>query len=764
MTRNIIRTLLLINIILALMIPVWSESSQPEEISVVMDNNYPPFVFYDSEGQLKGILVDEWALFEEKTGIKVTISAMDWSEALAGMENGEYDVIDTIFRNPEREAIFDFTEPYADIDVSIFFHRNISGINTIESVKGFTVAAKRGDQAVNVLLDAGIENIMLFNSYEEIIQAASRNEVVIFAIDNPPALHFLFKYELQDTFNHTSPLYTGQFHRAVKKDDNALIQILESGFSQISDTEKQAIHDKWYGKTSIINDTLSKYIQYLLIFIAVTALGLLAWNTSLRKNVHNKTADLLEAVNDLSYNKSKLHAIIESMPDWVFILRRDGQIIDFLTPISSDLLLAQPEDFKGHPLNEFFDEELTDRFITALSNVIDKGDILPVEYSLVTDTTRYYEARFSKLNEEEAISIIRDITEKTMSQKAILNLSIMDSLTNVYNRNYFENQLEILKETSLEGISFLLVDIDGLKLVNDTQGHAMGDHYLKTVSSILKEQFSTAEFIARIGGDEFIVVLKDSLESDVLQSKLGLKSKFDVLNEDGRLIPFSISIGFSTYDTMTSTVEDLIRVADDFMYREKLFHRQSTKSKNIDTLSTMLEERDFITQGHVTRMSHLIRDLARVLNIPESEMNALALFAQFHDIGKIGISDTILFKPDKLTDKEFTEMKRHSEIGFRIAESSPDLMHISDWIFKHHEWWNGMGYPFGLKGENIPLACRILALVDAYDAMLNDRPYRSALSKEVALEELIRCSGTQFDPKIVDVFIQMLSDNEDYSS
>ncbi|MBI9010775.1 MAG: transporter substrate-binding domain-containing protein [Clostridiales bacterium] len=729
-----------------------------------MDNNYPPFVFYDSQGQLKGILVDEWALFEEKTGIEVTISAMDWSDALEGMENGHFDVIDTIFKNPEREAIYDFTEPYADIDVSIFFHRNISGINTVESIKGFSVAAKRGDQAVNVLLDAGIENITLYDSYEDIIKAASRNEVVIFVIDNPPALHFLFKYELQDTFNHTSPLYTGQFHRAVKKEDNALIQVLESGFSKITSDEKQAILDKWYGKSSIINDTLYKFIQYLLIFIVVIALALLAWNTTLRKKVHKKTADLLEAVNDLSYNKSKLHAIIESMPDWVLILHRDGQIIDFLTPKSFDFLLGQPEDFIGRSLEEIFDKELTDRFITALNEVMDNGDILPVEYSLVTDTTRYYEARFSKLNDEEVISIVRDITEKTMSQQAILKLSIMDTATNVYNRNYFESQLEILRETSLEGVSFLLVDIDGLKLVNDTQGHAMGDHYLKTVSSMLKEQFSSAEFIARIGGDEFIVVLKGLTESDVLNSKLGLQAKINALNEDGRMIPFSISIGFSTYDSTTSTVEDLIRVADDFMYREKLFHRQSTKSKNIDTLSTMLEERDFITQGHVNRMSHLIIDLARVLNTTESDMNALALFAQFHDIGKIGISDTILFKPDKLTEKEFTEMKRHSEIGFRIAESSPDLMHISEWIYKHHEWWNGKGYPFGLKGENIPMACRILTLVDAYDAMTNDRPYRSAMSDQDAIEELKRCSGTQFDPTIVDAFIKMLSGNKNLTS
>ncbi|WP_245867411.1 Cyclic di-GMP phosphodiesterase [Sporomusa silvacetica DSM 10669] len=140
-------------------------------------------------------------------------------------------------------------------------------------------------------------------------------------------------------------------------------------------------------------------------------------------------------------------------------------------------------------------------------------------------------------------------------------------------------------------------------------------------------------------------------------------------------------------------------------------------------------------------------------------MTDLKLLAQFHDIGKVGIPDKILFKPGTLTPEKFNEMQRHSEIGFRIAQSSPDLNLIADYILKHHEWWDGSGYPMGLSGENIPLECRILSIADAYDAMTSDRPYRKALVHKHAIDELRRFAGIQFDPELVENFITLVEEN-----
>ena len=153
----------------------------------------------------------------------------------------------------------------------------------------------------------------------------------------------------------------------------------------------------------------------------------------------------------------------------------------------------------------------------------------------------------------------------------------------------------------------------------------------------------------------------------------------------------------------------------------------------------------------------MIVELAQNVGLSDSRLSDLRLFGHFHDVGKVGIPDEILFKPGRLNQEEFEIMKRHCEIGYRIAQSSGDLAPIADWILKHQEWWNGQGYPLGIKAEAIPLPCRILSIVDAYDAMTNDRPYRKAMFHKDAIAELERCAGTQFDPELVKAFKTILA-------
>lgn len=735
---------------------LWSHADTVDTLDVVLDNNYPPYVFYDASNKLQGILIDEWALFEEKTGIQVNLHAMNWSDALKAMEEGKYDVIDTIFKNPAREKLYTFTKPYEAIDVSIFYNKNISGINTIESLQGFQVAAKRGDYAVTVLEEAGINSITLYDSYEAIVAAAAKNQVVVFIVDNPPARYFLYKYGLQDQFAYSPPLYRGQFHRAVKLKDSSLIPLLENGFSKITKKERQGIEEKWFGKTDSINIAFKNTMIVLFTVSLALFLLLIIVNRALKRTITKKTAALMIALENLQYSEAKLQAIMDSMPDMVFVINRDGFITDYLSS-HQDALMMPPSQFIDHQLKEFFEPELVVQFNSAIQEVLLESKTAPVEYTLNIPEAHHYEARFEKLNENQALAIVRDITQRYETEKTIRQLSIMDLPTGLFNRNYFEAQLDHYRKASLIGMSILMVDIDGLKLVNDTLGHNTGDFYLKTVADLLTAYFPDAELIARIGGDEYVVILKGWSHEKTLAAKTNLNRAIDSLNKDNHSIPFSLSIGFATAADDQTRIEDLLKVADDFMYREKIFHRQSLRSKNIETLCTMLEERDFITEGHGVRMAELAVLMAKHLSFAETEVDAIALFAQFHDIGKIGISDNILFKPDRLTPVEYQEMKRHAEIGFRIAESSPDLVHISEWIYKHHEWWDGSGYPFGLEGEAIPLACRILALLDAYDAMTNNRPYRKAMMQEDAIIEIRKHSGKQFDPNLVEIFIQLVT-------
>jgi len=356
------------------------------------------------------------------------------------------------------------------------------------------------------------------------------------------------------------------------------------------------------------------------------------------------------------------------------------------------------------------------------------------------------------------LGVIRDITEQHMADKQIRYFAEHDAVTGLYNRRFFEEEiLKINKETKAIGI--LVCDVDGLKLVNDTLGHQEGDKYLISCAQILNKSCPINSVIARIGGDEFAIILKDVKEDEINQVYITIQKRVEKYNRQTLPIPLSISIGITyCHSCDPNKISQALKEAEEKMYFNKLLQSQSTRSRTVDLLMKTLEARDYITEGHTDRLQKMVEEIAVRIGMSEPEISKLILFARFHDIGKVGIRDAILFKPGKLDKDEFEEMKKHSEIGFRIANSSPDLAYISDFVLKHHEWWNGEGYPLGLVGKEIPLECRILSIADAYDSMSNDRPYRKAMNYSERIEELHRFSGVQFDPCLVSVFTEMMGE------
>lgn len=288
-------------------------------LRVVIDNNYPPYTFLDKNGNLQGILIDRWRLWEKKTGIKVEITGLDWSEAQARMLAGEFDVIDTIFVTENRVRLYDFSKPYENIEVPIYFNNKISGIVDADSLKGFSVAVKSNDAAIEYLTDHGVTNLVEYDSYESIIQAASRNEVVVFVVDKPPADYFLYQYGIEQEFNSTESLYGGQFHRAVLKGNSALLAIVENGFSQISETELEAIDEKWYG-TSVNTEAFFRYVEVFGIVCLAVLLILIVWNRSLQAQVNKKTKGILES-------EQKFRQIFETTAVGMTIINDKGMIL-----------------------------------------------------------------------------------------------------------------------------------------------------------------------------------------------------------------------------------------------------------------------------------------------------------------------------------------------------------------------------------------------------------------------------------------------------
>jgi signal transduction histidine kinase len=267
----------------------------PHTIRVVLDNAYAPYSFYSADGKLRGILIDQWRLWEKKTGIKVEIHAMDWGEALRRMLSGEFDVIDSIVETPDRSEYFDFTPPYTTIDASIFFRSEISGIADIASLKGFPVGVKVGDQHIDRLKENGVTTVIFFPNNDAIVDAAKQHKINVFVADAPSVLYLLNKAGVEPEFRHSAPIFRDELRRGVRKGNSVLLHTVSAGFAAIDPGELNGIKEKWFGST------INSYRHYLAYatYAAAAALLLIAslagWNRSLRKGILLRTAALAES-------------------------------------------------------------------------------------------------------------------------------------------------------------------------------------------------------------------------------------------------------------------------------------------------------------------------------------------------------------------------------------------------------------------------------------------------------------------------------------
>jgi diguanylate cyclase (GGDEF)-like protein len=313
----------------------------------------------------------------------------------------------------------------------------------------------------------------------------------------------------------------------------------------------------------------------------------------------------------------------------------------------------------------------------------------------------------------------------------------------------------MLNQEKYHPISVVFFDINGLKVMNDAFGHQEGDRLIVLAANQLKKTFKNyLTYISRLGGDEFIVILPNT--DELTAKKLADDAKTEIEHQEINHLAVSISYG-ACAKQMDNDFEEVINSAESDLYKNKLFESSSHRNETIKTILNTLKTKDVYSESHSNRVSDICKQIGVKLGMTKQDINLLTMISNLHDIGKIAIDDKILNKPDKLSPEEWKIMKRHPETGYRILSSIPEYGEIAEDILSHHERWDGKGYPRELKGEEIPIRARIISIADAYDAMISDRPYRPKMTHEEAIEELKVNKGTQFDPKLIDIFMTILS-------
>ncbi|MDD3416349.1 MAG: diguanylate cyclase [Lachnospiraceae bacterium] len=402
-------------------------------------------------------------------------------------------------------------------------------------------------------------------------------------------------------------------------------------------------------------------------------------------------------------------------------------------------------------------KNMDEMMINNLEKTIKTG--VPSHYERYQPVTEvYYEVFVFQPDQDQIAVIINDITKRKELEEKLQFLSYRDQLTGLYNRRYFDMEMKRLSDSKYIPMSVTMGDVNGLKLINDSFGHATGDIYIKKIAELLEKIYTNQHVICRHGGDEFIILSPNTAEEEAQKHVLEFKKMAEQIKI--REINISVSFGYATKSVEDVSLQDIIKKAEDYMYRNKMLESQSMRGAAIYTIITTLHEKNSREERHSQRVSVLCEMMGNALHLPEDQVKELKVAGLLHDIGKVAIEESILNKEGKLTKEEWEKMKQHSEIGYRILSTVNSMSEMAEYVLAHHERLDGSGYPKKLKGDEIPLQSRIIAIADSFDAMVSERSYKDSLTKEEAIEELKRNVNIQFSKELVDVFVEVIQQED----
>lgn len=727
-------------------------------ITMVVDPDWVPFEYVDEAGNFIGIAADLLSLVVQRLGIEIElIPTADWAETLKYSREGKALIIPFLNQTPEREKWLVFTDPLL-VDANVIITREEHPfITDIRDFPGSTVVLPKG---------TSIEE-RIQNDFPDLkIITTERENAVFNMINNREAdmtirslIIAAYTIRKEGYFNlkiaGRVPEYTNYLTMGVLKSEPMLRDILNKGIATITPQERQGIINRH------VNIEIKEFINFshlrrVIFILSILLLILLLW--ILRQKQINLQINKIK--NTLQENENRYNELLKHSRGFVWEIDLTGKHT-YISPSIKEVLGYEQEEVIGKMY--FYDfllpderEELKNYGLRIMKSgeemrsfdvkqVHKEGHIvytLSNGVSVVNESGEFIGYRGTDI----------DITKLKKTEQEILFLSYYDQLTGLYNRRFYEEELKRLDNKRNIPISLVMIDVNGLKLVNDAFGHAAGDELLKKVGYHIKKESRANDIAARIGGDEFVLVLPNTDSKQAEKVIQRIKEK--IQKEQVKEINCSVSFGWETKVDVDDNIHDTLKKAEEAMYSKKLYESVAMRHRTIKKSIDNLFEKSPYEKLHAENVSALAVMLGKALNMDNMELERLRIAAFNHDLGKTVIETSILNKEGLLLDYEWAEIKRHPEIGYQLLRSIDEYRIIANFVLSHHEKWDGSGYPNGSIERKIPLESRIIAIACSYDAMTKDKPYRKALDKNVAIEELNKHAGSQFDPELVQIFIE----------
>ncbi len=472
----------------------------------------------------------------------------------------------------------------------------------------------------------------------------------------------------------------------------------------------------------------------------------------------------------LSQEKEVFKTTLLSVGDGVIATDVYGQI-SFMNLAAEGMTKWDDEEVQGKPLESVYkliDEErnlVIENIIEDYMNRDEKGG----SYKLILESKQgdripIQETIAPILEENEGatkgfVIAFRDVTEQKERQRQIEELSFHDYLTGLYNRRYMEDSIRRLNTNRNIPLTIMALDINGLKIANDAFGHEVGDQLIKAAAKVIKSACREEDIVARTGGDEFMVLLPNTTakNAETIKQRILTLAK----QEQVKSISVSIAIGYCVKVESSEDINEIQKRADKHMYKHKMKSSKKMKLSMISMAMENIQKNYEAEEVHTERVAEFSSKILDAMNFPIEDIEEIYMAGTLHDIGKIILSPELLNKKEALTKDEIEQVHRYPEAGYQILKNTDEYASIAEIVLYHHERYDGKGYPSGLIGHQIPLESRIISVADAYESMTGKRPYKRKMTKEEAIDELKRCAGTQFDPEIVDVFVNKVLRREE---